>query len=83
MQTNEIKEMIEEGIPDSYVLMEGDGTHFQAIVISDLFKGKTMIQQHQMVYKTLGDKVGADIHALSIKSYTQNEWDKQKGLQGL
>ncbi len=83
MQTNEIKEIIEEGIPGSYVLMEGDGTHFQAIVISDLFKGKTMIQQHQMVYKTLGDKVGADIHALSIKSYTQDEWDKQKGLQGL
>ncbi len=83
MQTNEIKEMIEEGILGCHVLMEGDGTHFQAIVISDLFNGKTMIQQHQMVYKTLGDKVGTDIHALSIKSYTQYQWDQQKGLYGL
>ena len=75
--------MIESGIPDSRVLMEGDGTHFQAIVISDLFKSKTMIQQHQMVYQSLGDKMGTDIHALSIKAYTPEEWEKQKNLHGL
>lgn len=80
MDLNEIKKLIEQGIPDSKVLMEGDGTHFQAVVISDLFKEKTMIQQHRMVYQALGDKVGTDIHALSIKSYTREEWDKQKDL---
>ena len=80
MDLNEIKKLIEEGIPDSQVLMEGDGTHFQAVVISDLFREKTMIQQHRMVYQALGNKVGTDIHALSIKSYTRKEWDKQKDL---
>lgn len=80
MDLDEIKKLIEAGIPDSQVLMEGDGTHFQAVVISDLFKEKTMIQQHRMVYQALGGKVGTDIHALSIKSFTPEDWDKQKDL---
>lgn len=80
MDLNEIKKLIEDGLPGSQVLMEGDGTHFQAVVISDLFKGISMIQQHRMVYQTLGNKVGTDIHALSIKSYTREDWDKQKDL---
>lgn len=83
MQNELIKELIEQSIPDSQVFIEGDGTHFQVIVISDLFKDKTMIQQHQLVYQSLGDRVGTDIHALSIKSYSQDDWDKQKSLHGL
>lgn len=78
MDLNEIKKLIEEGIPDSQVLMEGDGTHFQAVVVSDLFKEKSMLQQHRMVYQALGNKVGTEIHALSIKAYTREQWDKQK-----
>ncbi len=42
-----------------------------------------MVQQHQLVYKTLGDKVGADIHALSINTYTNEEWQQQKNLKGV
>ena len=64
MQTNEIKEIIEEGIPGSYVLMEGDGTHFQAIVISDLFKGKTMINT---AANTVMDQSGRITHALTSR----------------
>lgn len=73
-----IKELIESGLPDADILVEGnDGTHFQAQIVSKLFSGMTMVQQHQMVYKTLGDKMGTDIHALSIQTYTPEEWEKQ------
>jgi acid stress-induced BolA-like protein IbaG/YrbA len=83
MQVEEIKEMIEQGFADSEVTVEGDGRHFQAVVVSDAFSGKSMVQQHQMVYQTLGDKVGGVIHALSISTYTQEEWQQQKNLHGI
>ncbi len=83
MQVEEIKEQIEQGLADCEVFVEGDGRHFQVIVISDEFSGKNMVQQHQLVYKTLGDKVGGDIHALSIDTYTKEEWQQQKNLQGI
>ena len=83
MQVEEIKEMIEQGFADSEVTVEGDGRHFQAVVVSDAFSGKSMVQQHQMVYQTLGGKVGGVIHALSISTYTQEEWQQQKNLQGI
>lgn len=74
-----IKELIELGLPGANILIEGDdGTHFQARIVSELFAGMTMVQQHQLVYKTLGDKMGTAIHALSIQTYTPEEWEKQK-----
>ena len=73
-----IKELIESGLPNADIMVEGDdGTHFQARIVSELFADKSMIQQHQMVYKTLGNKMGTDIHALSIQTYTPDEWAKQ------
>ena len=73
-----IKELIESGIPGADVLVEGDdGTHFQARIVSELFTDKSMVQQHQMVYKTLGEKMGTDIHALSFQTYTPEEWESQ------
>lgn len=77
MDIEEIKQAIAGGLQDSEVIVEGDGTHFSALVVSEEFKGKTMVQQHQLVYKTLGDKVGADIHALSLKTLTPDEWEKE------
>lgn len=56
---------------------------FQAIIVSDAFSGKNMVQQHQLVYQTLGDKVGGEeLHALSISTYTNEEWQQQKKFQG-
>ena len=79
MNPETIKELIAAGIPDADILVEGDdGTHFQARIVSDSFAGKTMVQQHQMVYKTLGEKMGTDIHALSFQTYTPEEWNKIK-----
>jgi acid stress-induced BolA-like protein IbaG/YrbA len=63
------------------VIVDGDGTHFSAVVVSEEFQGKSMVQQHQLVYKTLGDKVGADIHALSLKTLTPDEWEKEKYIR--
>lgn len=83
MQVEEIKEKIEQGFTDCEVYIEGDGRHFQAIVVSDDFSGKNMVQQHQLVYQTLGDKVGDDIHALSISTYTKDEWQQQKNTTGI
>jgi len=83
MQVEEIKRKIEQGFADCEVYVEGDGRHFQATVVSDDFSGKNMVQQHQLVYQTLGDKVGGDIHALSINTYTNEEWQQQKNLKGV
>lgn len=78
MNAENIKEMIESGLPGADVVVEGDdGTHFQARIISDQFEGLNMVKQHQMVYKTLGEKMGTDIHALSFQTYTPEEWEKQ------
>ena len=77
MQIEEIAKLIKTGVPDSEVEVDGDGTHFTAIIVSDVFTGKNMVQQHQVVYKALGDKMGTDIHALSIQTYTPEEWKKK------
>lgn len=76
MELDEIRSCIEAGLPGSEVLVDGDGTHFSAVVVSDMFVDKTQVQQHQLVYKTLGEKVGSDIHALTIKTFTPEQWQK-------
>ena len=82
MQNNEIKALISAGIPGSRVeVMGDDGTHFEAIIVSELFVGLNMVQQHQLVYKALGEKMGRDIHALSIQTFTPEEWEKKKPLR--
>lgn len=81
MGIDEIKKGIEAGLPGAEVTVDGDGTHFSAVVVSEVFAGKSMVQQHQLVYQTLGDKVGTDIHALAIKTYTPEQWEKQRDLR--
>jgi acid stress-induced BolA-like protein IbaG/YrbA len=69
----DIKGWIEAGMPDSSVSCEGDGHHFEATIVCPEFAGKSRIQQHQMVYAVLGDKMAAAIHALSMKTLTPEE----------
>lgn len=78
MGIDEIRNMIESGLPDARVEVDGDGTHFSAIVVSGDFAGKSLVQQHQLVYKTLGGRMGTDIHALAIKTYTPEQWEQEK-----
>ena len=81
MQIEDIKKLLETGIPDSQVEVDGDGTHFSALVVSAVFAGKNKVQRHQVVYQALGGKMGTDIHALSIQTCTPEEWEKKKPLR--
>lgn len=76
MQPETIKQLIEQGIADSEAYVRGDdGTHFEAVIISEQFAGKSRVQQHQLVYRALGEKMGAEIHALSMQTYTPAQWE--------
>jgi acid stress-induced BolA-like protein IbaG/YrbA len=73
-----IKQYIESSLPCDQVQVEGDdGHHFHAVIVSAEFQGKSMIQQHQLVYKALGDRMKQEIHALSIKTFTPEQWSEQ------
>ncbi|ALP54579.1 BolA family transcriptional regulator [Candidatus Tenderia electrophaga] len=78
MQAQQIKQMIETGLPGSEVQVLGDdGQHFDAVVVSEAFNGKTMVQQHQLVYATLAGRMESGaIHALGLKTYTPEAWSK-------
>jgi len=81
MEVNEISKLIEAGLPGSQAdVRSDDGTHFSAVVVSDTFVGMSRVQQHQLVYKTLGSRIGNEIHALAIKTYTPEQWAKEMDL---
>lgn len=75
MDPSEIEQMIETGFENALVkVMSGDNTHFEALVVAEEFAGKRPLARHQLVYKCLGSLVGNEIHALSIKALTPDEW---------
>jgi len=76
MQSEEIQSMIARGLPGSEVQVNGDGRHFDAVVVTDAFTGKGLLEQHRMVYATLGNKMGGDIHALTLRTYTRDQWEQ-------
>lgn len=66
--------MIEQGMPDASVEVDGpDGVHFEATIVSPSFDGLRTLQRHRMVYATLGERMGGDIHALSLRTLTPEE----------
>ena len=72
MSAGEIEQLIRQGIPDAEVRIEdlrGDGDHYAAHVTSPAFKGKTRVQQHQMVYAALRGRMGDALHALALQTY--------------
>ena len=74
MNIEEIKNLIQKSIIGAEVIVNSDdNVHFEAIIISDLFIAKTLIQRHQMIYQSLGNKMDSEIHALSIKALTKEE----------
>ena len=69
MNKDDIRKLIEAGLPGALVTVTGDdGQHFEAEVISPDFAGKSMVKQHQMVYAALGQRMGRDIHALQLRT---------------
>lgn len=84
MQPETIKQLIETGIPGSKAVVQGDdGTHFDAVIVSDTFTDKSRVQQHQIVYRALGAKMGNEIHALSIQTCTPEQWAEMRELRKL
>ncbi len=75
MQIQEIKHLIEAGLAETEATVEGDGTHFTALVISPAFTGKNRIQRQQLVYDTVRSQLlDGSLHALSLKTLTPEEW---------
>lgn len=82
MEVPLVKEILERGLPGAMVMVDGDGRHFEATVVSDVFEGKNRVQQHQLVYAALGEQLNDDaVHALSIKTFTQQQW-QDRGAGG-
>lgn len=76
---SELQGLIQNAFPNAQVAVDdlvGDGDHLQAIIVADAFEGKTLLEQHQMVYDSLGDLLKAQLHALALKTYTPKEWEK-------
>ena len=78
MDPNAVAKLIEQGLPEAKVEVRTDGAgHYEATVVSSSFEGERSLRRHQMVYGTLGTLVGAEIHALNLKTFTPEEWLSQ------
>lgn len=78
MNANDVQALIGAGLPGARVIVQtDDNTHFGALVVSEQFVGKRMIQRHQLVYAALGKRMGNEIHALSIQALTPDEAAQQ------
>jgi acid stress-induced BolA-like protein IbaG/YrbA len=69
-----IQSSIQSGLACERVEVLGDGQHFQALVVSAAFAGKSRIQRHQLVYAALGERMREEVHALSMKTLTPDEF---------
>jgi acid stress-induced BolA-like protein IbaG/YrbA len=69
----QVQSYIENGLKGSAVRVVGDGEHFEALVVSEAFRGKSRVQRHQLVYAALGERMREEIHALSMRTLTPEE----------
>ena len=75
MTVNDVTRLIQSALPGAQVqVLSDDDTHFEAVVVAAQFEGKRSLQRHQLVYAGLGEKMGREVHALSIQAYTPAEW---------
>jgi acid stress-induced BolA-like protein IbaG/YrbA len=69
-----IRQSIAAGLDCRHVEVAGDGHHWEAVIVSEAFRGKSRVQQHQLVYQALGERMREEIHALSMKTLTPEQW---------
>ena len=82
LTSQQLESYITQNLACDYIKVQGDdGTHFEALIVSPAFVGKSMVQQHQLVYAALGDRMRAEIHALSMKTLTPEAWAKLSNNQ--
>ena len=74
VEPRSIEESIRAGLACTHVEVTGDGAHFEAVVVSPSFAGASRVRRHQLVYAALGDRMKEEIHALSMKTLTPDEW---------
>lgn len=72
-----IYQALESHISCEYLDVTGDGRHFEAVIVSDEFEGKSRVERHRHAYSALGDKMKDQVHALSMKLYTTKEWEQK------
>ena len=83
MTADELKALIQSGLDCAHITLEGDGRHWFATIVSADFEGKRLIQRHQLVYATLGQRMQTDeVHALSMKTHTPAEWATLEQSEG-
>ena len=75
--TESIRASLEAGLPCVHVEVRGDGQHFEAIIVSSAFAGLSRIKQHQLVYAAMGDRMREEVHALSMRTLTPEEYREQ------
>ena len=81
MTGSELEGLIKAGIPDAEVMIRGEGDHFEAEVVSAQFRDRSLVARHRLVYGTLGDRMGGEIHALALHAYTPEEWAARPRIQ--
>jgi acid stress-induced BolA-like protein IbaG/YrbA len=74
VRPEEVQAYIEQRMRCDLVQVAGDGHHFEAVIVSAEFRGRSRVQQHQLVYRALGDRMREEIHALSMQTYTPEDW---------
>jgi acid stress-induced BolA-like protein IbaG/YrbA len=75
LTANKLQDYIMNGLTCDHVEVQGDdGQHFEALIVSPQFTGKNKVQQHQLVYLALGDRMGSEIHALAMRTFTPQDW---------
>lgn len=77
INNQEIQEILENSIENSQVIVNGDGYKYETTVISDSFQGQTTLKRHKLIYSVLnGPITDGRLHALTVKTYTPEEWEK-------
>ena len=74
MAPEDVKRYIAENLDCQHLEVTGDGHHFEALIVSEAFRGKSRVQQHQLVYQALGERMREEIHALSMRTFTPEDW---------
>jgi acid stress-induced BolA-like protein IbaG/YrbA len=82
MNPQQITELIQRGLPGSRATVASeDNVHFEAVVVAENFAGLRAVQRHKLVYETLGTLMGNEIHALALKVYTPDEYERERSSQ--
>jgi acid stress-induced BolA-like protein IbaG/YrbA len=79
VRPEDVQGYIERGLACDFVQVVGDGHHFEAVIVSPEFRGRSRVQQHQLVYRALGERMREEVHALSMQTYPPEDWAARPG----